>query len=83
VRATAVALKSANLSHLVPFFSALRRVRPFFSGLNVGPAALYGHSALHGPAAHIQRQSQHPEKCHFAPFIAIFPVLKTSINFFQ
>jgi hypothetical protein len=38
------------------------------SGLNVGPAALYGHSALHGPAAHIQR----PEKCHFMPFIAIF-----------
>jgi hypothetical protein len=69
VRATAVALKSANL----------RRVLPFFSTLNVGPAALCSHSALHGPAAHIQGQSQRNEKCHFTPFIAVFSVLKTSI----
>jgi hypothetical protein len=71
VCATAVVLKSANL----------RRLAPFFSGLNVGPAALYGHSAMHGPAAHIQRQSQRPEKCHFTPFIAIF-FSAENINFF-
>jgi hypothetical protein len=52
-----------------------------FSALNVGPAALYDHSALYGPAAHIQRQSQRTEKCHFTPFIAVFSVLKTSIFF--
>jgi hypothetical protein len=72
VRATTVELKSANLRRLAPFFSALCRVAPFFSGLNVGPAALYGYSALHGQAAHIQRQSQRTEKCHFMPFIAVF-----------
>ncbi len=72
VHATEVALKSANL----------RRLAPFYSGLNVGPAALYGHSALHGPAAHIKCQSQCPEKCHFTPFIAIFFGAE-NINFFS
>jgi hypothetical protein len=71
VRATAVGLKKANL----------RCVAPFFSWLNVGPAALYGHSALHGPAAHIQSQSQRPEKCHFTLFIAVF-FSAENINFF-
>ncbi len=56
----------------IAVFSALSRVAPFFSALNVGTAALYGHSALHGPAAHIQHQSQRTEKCHFMPCIAIF-----------
>jgi hypothetical protein len=71
-RATAVVLKSANL----------HRLAPFFSGLNVCPAALCGHSALHSPAAHIQRQNQRPEKCHFMPFIAIF-FSAENINFFH
>jgi hypothetical protein len=30
VRTTVVALKSANLRHVLPFFSALRHVAPFF-----------------------------------------------------
>ncbi len=81
MRAIAVALKSANLCRVLPFFSVLYREAPFFSGLNVGPAVLYGHSALHGPAAHIQRQSQRTEKCHFMPFIAIF-FSAENINFF-
>jgi hypothetical protein len=52
-----------------------------FSGLNVGPAALCDHSALHGPAAHIHRQNQRTEKCHFKPFIAGF-FSAENINFF-
>ncbi len=63
----------------IAVFSALSCVAPFFSALNVGPAALYGHSTLHGPAAHFQRQSHRTEKCHFTPCITIFSVLKTSI----
>jgi hypothetical protein len=76
--ATALALKSANLQRVLPFFL----LALFFSALNVGPAALYGHSALHGPAAHVQRQSQRTEKCHFTPFIAVF-FSAENINFFH
>jgi hypothetical protein len=62
----------------IGFFSALRRVAPFFSVLNVGPAALYSYSALHGPAAHIQRT----EKCHFTLCFAIISSAE-NINFFH
>jgi hypothetical protein len=56
----------------IAVFSALSRVAQFFSALNVGPAALSGHSALQGPAAHIQRQSHHTEMCYFMPCITNF-----------